>query len=64
MLKMPTVEPAGSGIFDMDDEQLRKFAEGLYPNGRQREGVVIRSNLARFEGQQISFKVINLLYKE
>jgi len=48
------------------DEDLRKYAEGLYPNGKPREGVVIRPmEEARMDtGERVSFKVINLLYKE
>jgi len=50
--------------FDLDDEQLRKLAEGLYPNGKQREGIVVRSYATDiYEGRRVSFKVINLLYK-
>lgn len=40
-------------------EELRRFAEVKYPNGRHAEGLVLRS----FDGS-VSFKVINLLYKE
>ena len=48
------------------DEELRKYAEGLYPNGHQREGVVIRPMTeARLDtGERVSMKVINLLYKD
>lgn len=46
------------------DEELRHYAEGFYPNGKNREGVVIRSiTEAQVNGQRISFKVINLAYK-
>jgi RNA ligase (TIGR02306 family) len=48
------------------DEELRKYAEGLYPNTKnQREGVVIRPMIeGRINSERVSFKVINLLYKE
>lgn len=51
--------------FNSDDE-LRKYAEGFYPNTKnQREGVVIRPMIEeRIGGERVSFKVINLLYKE
>lgn len=48
----------------LTDEQLRQMAEGLYPNGRQREGIVIRTAEAMTPDHRLSFKVINLLYKE
>ena len=52
-------------VFDFDDEALRKYAEGTYPNGTQREGVVIRSlDNERVDGVRVSFKTVNLLYKE
>lgn len=72
----------GEGEIDLDsDESLRSFAEGTYPNGRQREGVVIRPleetwmpAIARLNdycsvgissvNRRLSFKVINLLYKD
>jgi len=68
-IQMPTVNLLEIGnIFPekMTDEDLRKYAEGLYPNGRQREGVVFRNCGApkRVRGSRLSFKVINLLYKE
>lgn len=52
--------------FRMDDEQLRKYAEGLYcGTKRQREGVVIRPFVNQvIDGDRLSFKVINLRYKE
>lgn len=52
-------------IFDMDDEALRRFAEGKYASGHEREGVVIRptENMAVM-GERLSFKVINLNYRD
>jgi RNA ligase (TIGR02306 family) len=48
--------------FDLDSDGLRELAEGFYPDTRnQREGIVIRS----FDiVDRVSFKVINLLYKD
>lgn len=51
--------------FDLDDESLRKLAEGTYPNGKQREGIVIRPfKEETVRMQRLSFKVLNLLYKD
>jgi len=48
----------------MDDEDWRKLAEGEYDSGVQREGIVVRPIYEQsVEGQRLSFKVINLLYK-
>ena len=48
-----------------DDQTLRKMAEGKYDSGYQREGIVIRPMIENFsEGERLSFKVINLLYKD
>jgi hypothetical protein len=47
------------------DEELRKYAEGKYPNGGHREGVVIRPmKEVILNGERVSFKVINLNYKD
>jgi RNA ligase (TIGR02306 family) len=65
---LPTVEIIKwDEIFDFEDkEALRKFAEGRYTGTReQREGVVIRPMIETKVGhQRLSFKVINLLYKD
>lgn len=64
---IPAVEIIDMGrIFDFpDDESLRKYAEGTYPNGTQREGVVIRSvDNERVDGVRLSLKICNLLYKD
>lgn len=66
-LELPTVEivEAGAAFPAMTDDDLRKYAERTYPNGRKAEGIVIRSTETdRVEGERLSFKVINLLYKE
>jgi RNA ligase (TIGR02306 family) len=50
-----------------DDETLRHYAERKYPNGKQAEGVVIRTmdETRRLPtGERASFKILNLLYKE
>jgi len=45
------------------DEAIRRYAEGLYPNGKQREGVVIRPMAeSRIGNARVSIKAINLLY--
>ncbi len=47
------------------DEELRKYAEGLYPDAGQREGVVIRPmKEVILNGERVSFKVINLKFKD
>lgn len=68
LIGIPMVE-----IVDWDEtfdfqsnETLQKYAEGLYPNGKQREGVVIRpmeEMIMPNTGERLSFKVINLNYK-
>jgi RNA ligase (TIGR02306 family) len=51
--------------FDLDSDGMRRLAEGTYPNGKQREGVVVRPQVEQWVGQaRLSFKVINLLYKD
>jgi RNA ligase (TIGR02306 family) len=53
------------GCFDFTDNDLRCMAEGTYTNGRQREGVVVRpQGEMNAGGERVSFKVINLLYKD
>lgn len=66
-LQLPMVEVVdwGRPFAFNDDEELRRYAEGLYANGRQREGVVIRPlEEMLVNGLRLSFKVVNLLYKE
>lgn len=51
--------------FDLTNEELRKLAEQTYPNGRPAEGIVVRPVYrTRVLGERLSFKVINLLYRE
>lgn len=66
-LSLPMVEVIDRDkVFDFpDSESLRVYAEGTYHNGRQREGVVIRPvEESVLYGERVSFKVINLRYKE
>jgi hypothetical protein len=44
-------------------EGLDTLGEGLYRNGKQREGVVVRSK-ENYSQNPISFKVINLNYED
>ncbi len=69
-MDLPTVEIIEErSLFDMDIDALRTYAEGTYDNGKQREGVVIRpitEQTIEIDGEtmRLSFKSINLLYKE
>lgn len=67
-LGLPTVD-----VVDWDEtfeftsnDQLRKYAEGKYPlSGKPREGVVIRPmRETKVKFERLSFKVINLLFKD
>ena len=46
-----------------EDEDMESLGEGLYANGAQREGAVVRSQDNVANGKPISFKVINLNYE-
>lgn len=47
----------------MSADDWRTLAEGEYPNGGQREGIVVRPIVETVvDGQRLSFKVINLRY--
>lgn len=50
---------------DYTDEELRKMAEGVYAGtDTQREGIVVRPiEVIRIDGRRLSFKVLNLNYK-
>jgi RNA ligase (TIGR02306 family) len=51
--------------FSFTGDELRNLAEGKYASGKQREGIVIRPTVEEYVGQaRLSFKVINLLYKD
>ena len=66
--KIPTVDILEwDSVFNFNsDDDLRKLAEGLYPNSKyQREGIVIRPmKEMTINGDRLSFKVINLLHKD
>ena len=66
-LVIPLVEVLAVGEYYnfLTDDQLRTMAEETYPNGRQQEGIVIRSmKYQTYLRDRMSFKVINLLYKD
>lgn len=66
-LGIPTVDfVVINDVFNPDsDEDLRKLAECKYANGRQAEGIVVRPLYPmRVGNERLSFKVLNLLYKE
>jgi RNA ligase (TIGR02306 family) len=66
-LGLPMVELVEIGAsFDLqDDEALRHYAERTYANGATAEGVVIRPmQETQVNGERLSFKVINLLYRD
>lgn len=55
---LPEVFPS-----EITEDTLRKWAEGKYPNGKNREGIVIRPRKEmKVNGERLSFKVINLEY--
>jgi len=71
----------GTNWLSESSDELRKMAEGAYPNGQQREGIVVRPQEEMWMpvivglndhcsvglssvNLRLSFKVINLLYKE
>jgi len=47
-----------------DKEKVEILGEGVYGNGKEREGVVIRSQSNQLVTMPISFKVINLNYEK
>lgn len=62
-IKFPTVrliEVAPS----FDKETVEKLGEGTYCNGKEREGVVVRSQGNQMGCSPVSFKVINLNYEK
>lgn len=62
-LKFPMVKFVKSGE-SFSTENLDILGEGTYTNGRQREGVVVRSKANELGHKPISFKVINLNYEK
>ena len=51
--------------FEFSDDQLRLYAERIYVNGKQAEGIVVRPMVEEtFNGDRLSFKVLNLRYKD
>lgn len=66
-LGLPLVDLVEIGeAFDLqDDEALRHYAERTYANGATAEGVVIRPlHEMQVNGERLSFKIINLLYRD
>lgn len=66
-LGLPVVDlvEVGEAFTLRDDEALRRYAERSYPNGATAEGVVIRpTQEMQVDGERLSFKVINLLYRD
>jgi RNA ligase (TIGR02306 family) len=78
---VPVLFWGSSWSMDFSDDALRSYAEGTYPNGQQREGIVFRPIIERWMpaitglndhcsvgissvNRRLSFKVINLLYRE
>jgi RNA ligase (TIGR02306 family) len=47
-----------------DKDTVEKLGEGTYENGKEREGVVVRSKTNQLGSKPISFKVINLNYEK
>lgn len=61
-IKFPMVKFEYFGQF-FDKSTIETLGEGTYSNGKQREGVVVRSQ-QNFGSAPISFKVINLNYEK
>ncbi len=61
-LSFPACKVIDVGL-EFSKEGLELLGEGTYYNGKQREGVVVRSQ-ENFGGKPISFKVINLNYEK
>lgn len=63
---IPTVKLAMTGNrFEFTEDQLRAAAEIKYDNGRHGEGLVFRSrDPMHVLGERVSFKVINLNYRD
>lgn len=63
ILKFPTCKIEKVGM-EFDKNNVTLLGEGKYANGKQREGVVVRSQDNILGGKPISFKVINLNYEK
>lgn len=63
LLGFPSVNFLGAGE-SFSKEGLELLGEGQYENGKEREGVVVRSQHNIENGKPISFKVINLNYEK
>jgi RNA ligase (TIGR02306 family) len=65
-LMIPLVPLVEVSIFNFSTfEQLQDKATGTYPNGKQIEGIVIRPLESEYIGDhRVSFKVLNLYYKD
>lgn len=61
-IKFPTAPLIDCGA-SFDKETVHTLGEGVYANGKQREGVVVRSQV-NIDHAPISFKVINLNYEK
>lgn len=63
---IPMVPVISWGLrFDLNDDGLRNYAEQKYSNGKPAEGIVIRPLIEqRINGDRLSFKVINLQYRD
>jgi len=65
-IKVPMVRilNEGDSFVSTTNDELRKLAEIKYLNGGHAEGVVIRPKIEdRVNNERLSFKIINLLYK-
>jgi hypothetical protein len=61
-IEFPAVSVVNCGV-SFNKEGVELLGEGIYLNGKQREGVVVRSCYNYFDNTNpISFKVINLNY--
>jgi RNA ligase (TIGR02306 family) len=66
-INMPTVDvEVWNEVFNITDSNvLRTMAEGVYKSGKIREGLVFRPMKEQFINyERLSFKVINLMYKD
>lgn len=64
LLKMPWAKVLDFGISFSPLGDLTELGKGKYDNGKDHEGVVVRSTENVDNGKPISFKIINLDYKD